>query len=305
MQGDILVSTHNGDDILAAVTKLDEVVKLTKNARAYNIRFQKSKCFLGSVAEFLRVDHRTGVGAQYLSRAVSTFVHGPTESVLPNNLYDIVNAMNTRRLELLQRKANAEIVDQIFQLQLEYTAKKWRVTVEDLTITLNTHLSKGGLNTEHDIPSLEYDVRLVRLKHRISPGKDGIDPEVYEREKELELRHHEKTVSPGVIAYTNKVINKFGLHAYERKIRKAATHAILARAVINRFTLTTNNIGCDQTDVLRASQYGMYRNKLAGAKVILAKTYKIPIFAVCAEMTNLAELVLGACDAMRAMEIWL
>jgi hypothetical protein len=305
MQGHILVSTHNGDDILAAVTTLGEVQRLSANASTYNIRFQKSKCFLGSIAEFLRVDHRTGTGAQYLTRAVSTFVHGPTEAVLPNNLYEILNAMQTRKKELIERQANKEIVNDIFKLQLQYTATKWRLTIQELENVLNSHLSKGGISEDFEKPNLEYDIRLVRIRPNIKSDIDQKEMDELTKEQEIMLKEYGKQIAPGVLAYTRKVVKKFQLEAYARIIEKAATHAVLARAVINRFTISTHKGSCDQTDSLRARQYGMYRDKLAGAKVTLAKTYKIPIFAVSAEITSLAQLILGSCDMMRAMELWL
>nr|WMV64380.1 putative RNA-dependent RNA polymerase [Uromyces fabae virus] len=307
MRGQVLVSTHNGDDILAAVTNLQQVQILMTGAYKQNIRFQKTKCFLGSVAEFLRVDHRTGTGSQYLARAVSTFVHGPTESVLPNNLYEILNSMHTRKKELEERKANKSVVEALFELQLQYTARKWKVEKAMLDKVLQTHISRGGISDIIAKPTLEYDVRLVRLKNYIK-GVDQDDPvqmRAYEASIEERLNGFRKQIQPGVLAYTNRVVSKFGLEAYHDRIKNAAEQAILSRAVINRFTIETISDSCDQVNLLRASQYGMFRNKLVGAKVTIAKTYKIPIFSVQAENTNITDLIMGASDPILAMSLWL
>jgi len=62
-----LVTIHNGDDVLAAVQRISDLQQFMVRCKRHNIRFQASKCYLASIAEFLRIDHKTnkGQGGQF------------------------------------------------------------------------------------------------------------------------------------------------------------------------------------------------------------------------------------------------
>nr|QED42972.1 putative RdRp [Phakopsora totivirus B] len=159
-----MVSLHNGDDVLAGITSLNQVQNLQANAEKYNIRFQQSKCFLGSIAEFLRVDHNKGIGAQYLCRGVATFVHGPTESIIPNDIIALLQSLETRKTELEQRGGNTVVIQSLFQLQLARLARLWDITQDEIEVVRNTHLSKGGVSSEVSTSTLEHVVTRVQVR---------------------------------------------------------------------------------------------------------------------------------------------
>nr|QED42952.1 putative RdRp [Uromyces totivirus B] len=199
-----IVSTHNGDDVLCGVTNLSQVQELQSKAASLGVRFQKSKCYLGAVAEFLRVDHYGNTGAQYLPRAVSTFVHGPTESSIPNDIVSIVKAIDTRRRELLARKADVTLCNQLTLRQLKHSARMWDMDVNDLVHLTNTHVSLGGITDEISEQTMRFRFE------RIEMDRD------YTKNYELDSNKD----FPGVEAYATLLTNKLIDVSYKQKIQK-------------------------------------------------------------------------------------
>lgn len=139
---------HNGDDVLIPVDTYGQVKKIEANLRKYNLRSQPAKCNLAGIAEFLRVDRAQGDGAQYLSRAVSTYVHGRIESMVPNNLLNVLQSLRERATQLVRRRADADTVESLVDISIARVAVLWDKEKQFLTRVYRTHKLAGGTNDD-------------------------------------------------------------------------------------------------------------------------------------------------------------
>nr|WMV64382.1 putative RNA-dependent RNA polymerase [Uromyces fabae virus] len=284
---DPVVSTHNGDDVLCGVTRLSQVQNLQHVAKENNIRFQKSKCYLAATAEFLRVDHYSGNGSQYMARAVSTFVHGPTESCVPNDIRSIVKAIDTRRRELISRGASVDIVNRLTIEQLAYSAHKWDMATIDLIHLTNTHVSLGGITEELSPQTTRYRFKRIEMDRQYTTKYDN----------------DKKKYFCGTGAYAELLTHRLVDPQYKEKIQKQATKAIFAVTQLNKFGVEKILNKPDNVDNLRAQQYGMFRKEHHGIKVVLAKTYNIPLLAINVDDSPLVARLKEEYDIIAAMDI--
>nr|QED42947.1 polymerase [Phakopsora pachyrhizi mycovirus 2] len=201
-----IVSIHNGDDILAAVTTIEQISRLENKAKASGIRFQRQKCYLASIAEFLRVDHKSGSNAQYLARGVSTFVHGPTETALPNDLLAVLKSNHTRASELIARGADADKVWSYLNLQIDHLAGLWHTERDKLDKIMSTHISLGGFSQVVDEKSTAFEI--VR---DWDDDESGLD-DVHEEDKNI--------VMHGAVDYARMVCRHMVAPEYEQRIAK-------------------------------------------------------------------------------------
>jgi len=288
MMGDTtFTTTHNGDDILGAVTNINQIRNMEDNAIKHNIRFQNSKCFLGGIAEFLRVDHNNGLGTQYLARAVSTFVHGPTEMAIPNDPVAIINSILTRADELTSRQANPEIVSILEKAQLSYLCKKWQIDKRVITEFRKTHRIFGGYTTEVHNEALRFRFHRTRIKN----DNDGIGPSRSVREPLL----------PGVFSYCRKLVLKYGLETYFKQILNTANMAVYSRSLQYKFGLQVEKREADSIDRLNATQYAMLNAKFSGVKATLSKSFGIPIEAIRGDDTYIIHLLSWCKDPVFAL----
>nr|QIP68078.1 RNA-dependent RNA polymerase [Erysiphales associated totivirus 19] len=301
------VTTHSGDDVLAAARKMSDIRDFLNRSNGFNIRYQYTKCHVGAIAEFLRVDHNRGNGTQYLSRAVSTLVHGATESAIPNDLRSNLEALITRRNEVQDRGGNADLLQKILIGQLRHQAVIFGYEVQELVNIINTHRSLGGINDSKEDYALEHRVRLVRDTY--TPAGTSAEAAKY----------------PGAQAYANKLIASGINESYRKHItqRLIDTLNVNHKEVVGRYAIqkinntqpkvhTPGTIGIiekhkrgkiDGDDVtgydsdtlipglvnamassaevrLRADLYGMFRKSYHGRKAVLAKTFGIPLLAI-------------------------
>nr|QIP68054.1 RNA-dependent RNA polymerase [Erysiphales associated totivirus 6] len=288
MDGDDLVSIHNGDDILAAVTSIKQVQNLTRGASKYNVRFQTQKCFLGATAEFLRIDHTNEGNGQYLARSIATLVHGPTEMAVPNNLLAIISAIDTRMKEAVSRGANPQVLEEVFAVQSEYLTEKWGTTAEEMLIIRNTHLSKGGLST---IISKET------LSHTVSTKV------INSMEKKKTVLEDEKNHYPGAYDYADILTKDIVPRGYFYNIMEGAKKTILSLSQSRRFGCSVKECETDGTDFIKASKYGMYRGIVSSGKLSLAKAFNIPILAIKHDSKKVMDIISSEKDVMEALRI--
>jgi len=289
-KGNELVATHNGDDVLAAVDSLQQVQALVAGAEVHNVRFQMSKCFLGSVAEFLRVDHYDGGSGQYLSRAIATLVHGPTEMAVPNKILPLQQAIVTRIEEAKQRGMVQGTADDLKRVQYEYLCHKWDVTLEDLAIIERTHVSMGGLSLEITTDSLQHEIKQKEHSRR----------EVSEKQKkDLE------TPMPGAWDYATQICKVVVDAVYKHKIYKKAVEAIHSLSISRTFGVEITKVKPDVLNRLKASLYGLYRSDIPHTKLMMAKAFGIPIHAIGETNFKLLDILKHEVDVVRALEILL
>lgn len=174
------ISIHNGDDVYAGTRNLKDIARLLKNSKQMGIRANTTKMSIGTIAEFLRVDMRAEkpTSAQYLTRGISTFVHGRIESEAPVGYRAMVSAYKTRYDEVLERGGNAQRLRHLYRKQLFFARRKFDVSEEMQEKLLKTHVQAGGLSVNGKIgnytledDSLAYaDIDVNGISSLLQPG---------------------------------------------------------------------------------------------------------------------------------------
>nr|WMV64388.1 putative RNA-dependent RNA polymerase [Uromyces fabae virus] len=287
-----IVSLHNGDDVLAAVQSMSQVNLLMKNAELFNIRFQPTKCFLGAIAEFLRVDHNTGNGRQYLARAISTYVHAPTESIIPNDLLAVLRSQQSRLTEVIDRGGNIEIMTRICAAQTRFIQKIWNVRPADIDIIRKTHVSLGGINDTIELNSLQHRVSRISTYRQFDPGG--------------KLAEDMRRPLPGVQDYALYLANKFDLHPYLDKLTHSIRKSIFATTLLNKFSVEIEPINSrlDDQIIVEANQYRMFKGIADNTKTMLAKAFNIPLFEFSKGMSHIVESLRWQHDPLRTLNLW-
>lgn len=195
----LIYSLHNGDDMFGGAANLENAVQLIKNAKDNGIRAQVSKTNLGTIGEFLRVDTRASNPqmSQYLARAISTLVHGRTESEAPTDLASFITATKTRIDEVKSRGGNLGLLDVLFDKQLDFAAGFFKVERDVVDMIINLHPVQGGINV--DAPVQEYCVKRVARSRKdeqyyhakYSMVGDGIDEYMDYVKERFNLREKE------------------------------------------------------------------------------------------------------------------
>jgi len=281
------VTTHNGDDVLASIKTLNQVQNLSRKAADYNIRFQKHKCYLGATAEFLRVDHRQASGGQYLSRSVATLVHGPTETVVPNDVVALITSLTTRRDEVIERGGEPLFIKDVYDMQLSYLADVWGLCKEDLVIVENTHISKGGLSQEVSNETLAHSIKRKYLK----------------REKREKAKEDEEKPLPGTYAYASLIARKYKIEEHKDKIIRATRKAVLEKSTNYRFGVSVVKQTPDMVDWIRANQYGMLRDRIDTTQAQLAKAYNIPLLTMTGHDASVARYLSSEGNMLEALAV--
>lgn len=143
-------SLHNGDDVLVGTRSLRLPQACSKNARKYNIRLQNAKCAFGATAEFLRVDHKRGSKGQYLSRSVATMVHSRIESRPSTDAKDLVQAMESRFSDALDRGMSLAIISRLRAIYYRRQAQNCGVSENMMYEVKLTHRVLGGVSADCD-----------------------------------------------------------------------------------------------------------------------------------------------------------
>nr|WAK77282.1 MAG: RNA-dependent RNA polymerase [Totiviridae sp.] len=135
---------HAGDDVISYVTDGSEYLQALRRAEKYNIRLSKQKCHLASVAEFLRVDHRSPECGQYLCRAITTMVMGRIETSPSFSMIEVAKSYIARCGSAIARGGDKETLTRV-----NYNALKRRFKLVDhalpLDVVLKTSVACGGL----------------------------------------------------------------------------------------------------------------------------------------------------------------
>jgi hypothetical protein len=136
---------HSGDDVLLGMTTMRAAEEILARARKHNIRAQPAKAATGSIAEFLRIDHRaTATGSQYLTRSCATAVHARVESDRAQSALALVDATQVRSEEMLARGAHPGVTGQILLRQLNFIARIYKTESAVLQLYIKTHPLEGG-----------------------------------------------------------------------------------------------------------------------------------------------------------------
>nr|WGM49129.1 RNA-dependent RNA polymerase [Umbelopsis gibberispora virus 1] len=204
-------SLHNGDDVLIGTRSLLTVRNAQRRAKQFGIRLQNTKCSVGAIAEFLRVDHKRGGRGQYLSRSVATMVHSRIESRRSTDARDLILAMEGRYADAVDRGMPAVVIANLRRVYYSRQAKSCGMTVEEMYMIKCAHRVVGGVSTEVD-SSTDY---------RVIPGP------VQQAGVEIEML-------PGVRAYAQVIDQALHLNvtikAIQKRVLKATYEAVLDKS---------------------------------------------------------------------------
>jgi len=186
-------AVHNGDDVYATCKSVRGAVQLFKQASELGVKAQISKTNIGTIGEFLRVDTRAKdtSGRQYLSRAISTSVHGRVEMAPANDYRELVRSLITRFDEVTQRGANERAVNIIKNKALEYADRLFDQKEEVRHRMTNTHPVQGGMNKMADV----FPYRIEKVESAVN---------AFDEEEFIMLK-------PGIDDYANLVVEKLGI----------------------------------------------------------------------------------------------
>jgi hypothetical protein len=208
-----LDSVHNGDDVLAYCMTVQDAVKMLSRADAAGIRAQASKCVIGGIEEFLRVDRAATepTGSQYLARAVATAVHSRTEAREPETAYQQYTSQRVRINELAQRGADVDTCATLHRLNASNTTRVFEMEPGVIERLETTHVVHGGLSDDQSIEPC-WEVRTAKVR-------DDVDLSEFES-------------LPGVCDYARYLKNLFRLGDNVEKLARdglaRATHAMVS-----------------------------------------------------------------------------
>lgn len=175
-------SIHSGDDILVGVTNMRQVQNIYKNCRKVNVRLSPLKCFYGSVAEFLRVEHKSSESGQYIPRSVATLVAGKIESKPAFNIRDVLEALHTRAREAIKRGADICFIKCLFRVQAYYWGQRFGIDQQTVNLICLTDRTQGGL--AEDVVTVDKMIKLIpdpdKLKLYIEGELPKVQPGVYQ-----------------------------------------------------------------------------------------------------------------------------
>ncbi|BAT62488.1 RNA dependent RNA polymerase [Red clover powdery mildew-associated totivirus 6] len=291
-EGELAATIHTGDDVLAAVENLGAVATLQRNAIEHNVRFQRSKCFLGGLAEFVRVDHLSGTGAQYLARACSSFVHGPMDMSIPFDPLAQVEAMHTRTLECKERGADVELMNALERRAISYVLQVTdceNVNVDDI---LNTHVAYGGMSREIDegavANKIERRAVVDLLEEPPGPEEDGSNK-----------------ILPGCKAYARHVARTYNLQEHELKIRRRVQQALDASVTKTKYAIrVVKNVSSISQSIARISQFKKFANIKLGMKANLAKAFGVPLTTGDSTQDVKTAMLISSEDQLAALRLW-
>lgn len=154
---------HSGDDVYMHVSSPDDFSRMAITAEKYGVRLSQSKCFLGSIKEFLRKNHVDKTGSQYLARGVATLVHGRTESIQHADVLEAIKSNETRLQEVAVRGMSEQLINEIRTYHNKNLHKKKgfdKCTPEIIECVYNKHPVNYGINL--DMPATGENLLLEK-----------------------------------------------------------------------------------------------------------------------------------------------
>lgn len=200
-------AVHNGDDMYASCNTVLDAMKVVKRGKQLKIRAQVAKTNIGTIGEFLRVDARATHpnGAQYLTRAVSTAVHGRVEVGKANDARSALMAAHVRADALLKRGGLKSSVTRLLNAQTRFLLDEFKISQETITAFKELHPLQGGWNINADITEFKLRATNVPESHR----------------DVAKLREEFQIVYPGARDYVRQISRALKLEFDESTINRA------------------------------------------------------------------------------------
>lgn len=179
-------SIHNGDDVLASLEYFCHGREILKNCEKFGIRAQITKCAIGTIGEFLRMDglSKNPTGTQYLTRACATAAHGRIEVSAPKALDEFLEAVSNRYDAMAARGGNQQVLKNLRTQNLEYASKIFETDIKVLEAYFYYHPLQGGRNVQGTIHT-------TCIEHHILDRRES------------EIKHFTDLMEPGVQDYVN------------------------------------------------------------------------------------------------------
>jgi len=173
---------HSGDDVFAKYSNIGQALLMKEGFKSFNYTLQLSKCFVNSVAEFLRISHKNRNTSQYYSRSCATAIHGRIETGHANDMQALVGANIRRASEIVTRYGSRSICKRLQLMQNVAACARWRVPTITYTAYLQLPVVRGGIRAEEsketvsrlmvlertaavDAPAVQYFAKSPGVKH--------------------------------------------------------------------------------------------------------------------------------------------
>lgn len=184
---------HNGDDVFSTTKNVHNAMELIRRSKALGVRAQVSKTNIGTIGEFLRIDTRaeSPTGAQYLTRAVSTAVHGRIETAPPNDLREVVSSFVERYGAIEKRGGDPSTAARLLSASLRFIRSLFDVEQDVIEALQHLHPIQGGGNRAADVGPWRLET-VVRKRHEV--GIEAFSP-----------------IRRGIDDYANAIVKRFGL----------------------------------------------------------------------------------------------
>jgi hypothetical protein len=208
---------HNGDDVYATAPTVADALKLCSDAATRGIRAQITKTNIGTIGEFLRVNTRakSASGAQYLTRSVSTLVHGRIDTTAPNDLLALLHAHDTRRDGAILRGGNPAIISAAVNRSKAFALKLFDAKPEVQQALNDLHPIQGGCNDQAALATHRLAATTItELDDRDIEDAAGL-------------------VASGVTEYIQHIKERFNLHNAHIGMKKTVNNML--RAVMTKF----------------------------------------------------------------------
>lgn len=292
-------SIHTGDDVLATVSTLSQVASLQRGALEHDVRFQRAKCFLGGLAEFVRVDHNRGDGAQYLARSIASAVHGPMDMAAPYDPLAQCQAMYTRFTEVIERGGQEEVFLPLFDASVRHISERLKLDIDPVALR-QTHVINGGFSTENDEKAVKYRFERKKVEDEEEKTVDSTNVKQSTTHRQLGAREF-----PGCAAYAHWICRKYEIGEYYPRILGRTIDAVLASCGVKKFTVRSHQTtSVTSTDRLRMMQFKKFKGQSLGSKANLARAFSIPIAVTDSLKGKHLRMLATSVDQLEALRLW-
>ncbi|APG76048.1 hypothetical protein 2 [Wuhan insect virus 26] len=275
-------SVHNGDDVLLGIRNFKIVRDIVARADKYNVRLQRTKCAFGGLAEFLRVDHMRGDYGQYLTRNIATVMHSRIESKIAVSAVDVVQAMEDRLREYLQRGGVWDYAVQLRELYYDRMAPIYSLRPQDLYDIRTAHRVVGGI-------AEDVSARVDKFIRTSSESIETTLPDTL----------------PGVDAYA-RLLKK----VLELEVPVSVVSTRIRNATLNAVQLTRKTVTVEKT--LNVQRYMVYRalyrayadvtnNPMFGKAMLTG--FIFDVLTQNAQLSAVAQLVSSAQNPMEFLRV--
>lgn len=236
-------AVHNGDDMYASCTTIQKAMNVVRRGKELGIRAQVAKTNIGTIGEFLRVDARARNpnGAQYLSRAIATAVHGRIEIGKANDARNAFSAVDTRAVAIARRGGMHSAIDSMLTAQKRFLKRHFKLSDAVVQAFYTFHPIQGGYCADGDVTGHKLITRTDTESHntvdavraRFTPVRKGVRDYVKHLCRVFKWTFHEGLVDEAFTRYADSLIR--WVTSYEIVIDDEADYTAILRGLIGTY----------------------------------------------------------------------